>query len=100
MALIKINKKRKERYTKYYVKRTPDGLCEIVIQYFIDNGNPVKESCYKYTKTVKCKESELPEKRKDIEQIILETRCRLIRSLRYMGASESNTKALLEQRMR
>ena len=93
-------KKRSERYISYRTEQIPSGEYKITINYFIDNGNPVREIDLQRVKYIICSQQELISKEKEIQNIINETKFRLIRSLHALGANELNVESFIRNKIR
>lgn len=92
--------KRSERYISYRVNKISSNEYKITINYFIDDGNPIRNVDLQRVKYITCSESDLRIKEKEIVGIISETRWRLIRALHALGSTEANVEAFLKQKMR
>ena len=92
--------KRSERYISYRVNEVSPNEYKITINYFIDDGNPIRNVDLQRVKYITCSELELPAKEKEIKDIITETKWRLIRALHTLGATEANVETFLRQHMR
>ena len=98
--MIILNRKPINRYINYKVEEQSDGLCRIVVTYFIDKGNPATNIDIKYKKTFVCSMATLPDKIKSIEKNIEKTKKRLVSSLYSLGASDANVLHIIEQKLR
>jgi hypothetical protein len=99
MKKIRITK-RSERYISYRVNEVSPNEYKITINYFIDDGNPIRNVDLHRVKYIMCSESELPAKEKEIRDIIIETKWRLRRALHALGANEANVEIFLRQKIR
>ena len=98
--MIILNRKPVNRYIDYKVEEQSDGLCKIVVTYFIDKGNPISNVDMKYKKNFMCSVAALPDKIEAIEKNIQRTTKRLISALVDTGANEANILYIIKQKLR